>query len=62
MFDELGNKIFDENRKYVMFRLEEISIIWIINNNGKLKVKFLIIVLMIKFWVIGNRIIVVFFM
>lgn len=62
MFDELGNKIFDENRKYVMFRLEEISIIWIINNNGKLKVKFLIIVLKIKFWVIGNRIIVVFFM
>lgn len=60
MLDESGNKISDENRKHVTFRPEEISTIRITNNNGKLKVKSLTIVLMIKPRVIGNRTIVAF--
>lgn len=60
MLDESGNKISDENRKHVTFRPEEISTIRITNNNGKLKVKSLTIVLKIKPRVIGNRTIVAF--
>ena len=60
MLDESGNKISDENRKHVTFRPEEINTIRITNNNGKLKVKSLTIVLKIKPRVIGNRTIVAF--